>query len=118
MQIKPKPSNKTKTNIRKTKKTTIFRARKLLRGEKLVILPFLKKIEIVLITSFNLLLSYSIVYAYLREKNAFCLKKLQICITYYICIRHKGRLTSNQFNSLQFLSNIYEPSHPKLIVFI
>ena len=39
-QIKPKPTNKTKTSEQKTTKATFFRAQKLLRGGKLVILRF------------------------------------------------------------------------------
>ena len=39
-QIKPKPTNKTKTSEQKTIKATFFRAQKLLRGGKLVILRF------------------------------------------------------------------------------
>ena len=54
-----KPTNKTKTSKQKTTKATIFRAEKLLRGGKLFILRFLKKIEIVLITSFSILLKIS-----------------------------------------------------------
>ena len=50
-QIKPKPTNKTKTSEQKTIKATIFRAEKLLRGGKMFILSFLKN-RIVLITSF------------------------------------------------------------------
>ena len=50
-QIKPKPTNKTKTSEQKTIKATIFRAEKLLRGGEMFILTFLKN-RIVLITSF------------------------------------------------------------------
>ena len=39
-QIKPKPTNKTETRKQKTTKATFFRAQKLLRGGKLVILRF------------------------------------------------------------------------------
>ena len=53
-QIKPKPINK-KLSKQKSIKARIFRAQKLLKGEKLVILCFLKKIKIVLITLFTLL---------------------------------------------------------------
>ena len=56
-QIKPKPTNKTKTSEQKTTKGTIFNAQKLLRGRKLSILSFFKKIEIVLIASFTILLT-------------------------------------------------------------
>ena len=42
-QIKPKPTKKTKTSEQKTIKATIFRAEKLLRGEKNVYFEFLKK---------------------------------------------------------------------------
>ena len=44
-EIKSKPTNKTKLSKQKTTKATIFRAQKLLRGGKLVILRFLKKIN-------------------------------------------------------------------------
>ena len=39
-QIKPKPTNKTKTSEQKTTKATCFRAQKLQRGRKLIILDF------------------------------------------------------------------------------
>ena len=55
-QIKLKPTNKTKTSEQKATKATVFGAQKLLRGGKLFVLLFLKKIEIVLITSFTVLL--------------------------------------------------------------
>ena len=55
-QIKSKPTNKTKTIEQKTTKTTVFCAQNLLRGGKFVILLFLIKIKIVLITSFTILL--------------------------------------------------------------
>ena len=55
-QIKPKPTNKTKTSKQKTIKAIFFCAQKVLRGGEVVILRFLKKIEIVLIISFALLL--------------------------------------------------------------
>ena len=44
-QIKQKSTNKTKTSKKKTIKATIFHAEKLLRGEKLFILSFLKKLN-------------------------------------------------------------------------
>ena len=50
MQIKQKPTNKTKTSKQKTTKATVFCAQKLLRG------GLLKKPKIVLITSFTILL--------------------------------------------------------------
>ena len=56
MQIKLKATNKTKTSKQKTTKTMAFRAQKLLRGEILFVLCFLKKFEIVLITSITILL--------------------------------------------------------------
>ena len=55
MQIKSKPTNKTKLSEQKTTKATIFCTQKLLRERKMVVLRFLK-IEIVLITSFAILL--------------------------------------------------------------
>ena len=55
-QIKSKPTNKTKLSKQKTTKATSFCAQKLLTGGKLVILHFLKKIEIVLMTSFTIIL--------------------------------------------------------------
>ena len=45
-QIKSKRTNKTKLSEQKTTKATIFRAQKLLRGEKLVILRFSKKLKL------------------------------------------------------------------------
>ena len=67
MQIKPKPTNKTKLSQQKTTKATIFHEQKLLRGGRLFILHFffcpkslLKKIETVLITSFTILLNYGV----------------------------------------------------------
>ena len=59
-QIKPKPTNKTKLNEQKTTKATIFCAEKLLRGGKLFLLHFLKKIDIVLITSLTIPLNYAV----------------------------------------------------------
>ena len=59
-QIKPRPTNKTKISKQKATKATRFCAQKLLRGEKLFILRFFKKIEIVLITSFTILLNYAV----------------------------------------------------------
>ena len=59
-QIKQKPTNKTKLSKQKTTKATIFRAEKLLRERELVILLFLKKIEIVLITSLTILPNYAV----------------------------------------------------------
>ena len=44
-QIKPKPTNKTKTSEQKTIKATIFRAEKLLRWGKMFVLSFLKKLN-------------------------------------------------------------------------
>ena len=55
-QIKPKPTNKTKTSKKKTTKAIFCCPQKLLREGEVVILSFLKKIEIVLIISFALLL--------------------------------------------------------------
>ena len=55
-QIKPKPTNKTKTSERKAAKATSSHAQNFLRGRKLFILRFLKKFEIVLVTSFTILL--------------------------------------------------------------
>ena len=59
-QIKPKSTNKTKISEQKTTMATIFRAQKLLREGKLFILRFLKKFEIVLITSFTTVLNYAV----------------------------------------------------------
>ena len=59
-QFKQKPTNKTKTSKQKTAKATVFRAQNILRGVKLFILHFLKKIKIVLITSFIILLYYAV----------------------------------------------------------
>ena len=59
-QIKPKPTNKTKLSKQKTTKATIFRAEKLLRERKLVILLFLKKIEIVLMASSTILPNFAV----------------------------------------------------------
>ena len=54
-----KDTSQTKTNQQnKKRKATIFWAQKLLRGKKLFILHFLKKIEIVLIISVTILLNY------------------------------------------------------------
>ena len=58
MQIKPKTTNKTKISEQKTKATG-FCTQKPLRGGKLFILLFLKKIEIVLITSFTIILLFN-----------------------------------------------------------
>ena len=52
-QIEPKPTNKIKLSEQRTTKATFFRAEKLLRGGKLFILRFLKRTEIVLITSYT-----------------------------------------------------------------
>ena len=49
-QIEPKPTNKIKLSEQRTTKATFFRAEKLLRGGKL---RFLKRTEIVLITSYT-----------------------------------------------------------------
>ena len=57
MQIKQKPTNKTKSK-QKTK-ATVFRMQKLLKGGEIVWFVFLKKIEIVLIASFTILLQPS-----------------------------------------------------------
>ena len=46
MQIKSKLTNKTKLSEQSTTKATIFDPQKLLRGGKLVILRFLKKIKL------------------------------------------------------------------------
>ena len=43
---KSKPTNKTKLSEQETTKATIFRAQKLLRGRKLVILRFIKKLKL------------------------------------------------------------------------
>ena len=59
-QIKPRPTNKTKISKQKATKAARFCAQNILRGEKLFILRFLKKIEIVLITSFTILLNYAV----------------------------------------------------------
>ena len=53
-QINAKPTNKTKLSEQKTTKATIFWPQKLLRGGKF---SFLKKIEIVFVTSFTILLT-------------------------------------------------------------
>ena len=45
-QIKPKPTNKTKISEQKQQRQTRFRAEKLLRGGKLFILRFLKKLKL------------------------------------------------------------------------
>ena len=55
-QIKPKLTNKIKTSKQKTTEATSFHAQKLLREGKLLILRFLKKVEIVLKTLFTILL--------------------------------------------------------------
>ena len=60
MQIKQKPTNKTKTSKKKTTKATVFHAQKLLRGGGgIICFAFFLKIEIVLITSFTILLTKS-----------------------------------------------------------
>ena len=45
-QIKPKPTHKTKLSEQKTTKATDFCAQELLRGRKLLILSFLKKLKL------------------------------------------------------------------------
>ena len=52
-QIEPKPTNKIKLSEQRTTKATFFRAEKPLRERKLFILRFLKRTEIVLITSYT-----------------------------------------------------------------
>ena len=44
--MKLKPTNKTDTSKQKTTKTTVFCEQKLLRGGKLFILRFLKKLKL------------------------------------------------------------------------
>ena len=56
-QIKPKPTGKTKLSKQKATNATIFCPGKLLRGGKIGYFAFLKKIEIVLITLFTILLA-------------------------------------------------------------
>ena len=68
--MKPKPTNKTKTREQETTKATVFCAQKHLRGGKLFISRFLKKIEIVLITSFTILQNYAVLT--LPLLNFFC----------------------------------------------
>ena len=46
MQIKQKPTNKTKTSKQKTTKATVFHAQKLLRGGESFVLRFLKKLKL------------------------------------------------------------------------
>ena len=46
VQIKPKPTHKTKLSEQKTTKATDFCAQELLRGRKLLILSFLKKLKL------------------------------------------------------------------------
>ena len=54
-QIKPKPTNKTKISEQKATKANTFSRRKTSKRGKIVYFAFLKKTEIVLITSFTIL---------------------------------------------------------------